>query len=199
VKANTKDSTRITYSQPVVITEGGDYGATVLDKKGKVISSWVWQRFAFNKATGKTISLRDQPSKNYPGSGAFTLVNGIITDKGLVQSSEWLGFLGKNMEATIDLGEATNIHSVTVNALDQNGSWIYLPKRVVVKVSRGDSTKDMEFIVDQIPPGTRRITVPVNTTAKSFTVIAENYGIIPLGQPGAGTPAWLFVDEIEVD
>ena len=27
---------------------------------------------------------------------------------------------------------------------------------------------------------------------------AVNFGLIPSGKPGAGNPAWLFVDEIEV-
>jgi hexosaminidase len=29
-------------------------------------------------------------------------------------------------------------------------------------------------------------------------VFAKNFGVIPSGNPGAGNPAWLFVDEIEV-
>ena len=74
--------------------------------------------------------MKDAPSKNYPGSGAFTLVNGIITEKGLNQSSEWFGFLGKDMDATIDLGKDMDVDSVIVNVLDQNGSWIYLPQSV---------------------------------------------------------------------
>ncbi|MBA3675333.1 MAG: hypothetical protein H0W75_10345 [Chitinophagaceae bacterium] len=38
-----------------------------------------------------------------------------------------------------------------------------------------------------------------NATAKFIKVSAKNYGIIPTGKPGEGTPAWLFADEIEVE
>ena len=47
----------------------------------------IFQTFVFNKATGKKITLKDQPAPNYPGSGAFTLVNGVITQKKLNQFS----------------------------------------------------------------------------------------------------------------
>ncbi len=39
------------------------------------------QKFSFNKATGKKITLAAQASKSYPGDGAFTLVNGVQTKR----------------------------------------------------------------------------------------------------------------------
>ena len=38
-----------------------------------------------------------------------------------------------------------------------------------------------------------------NTSARYVRVLAKNYGIIPAGAGGSGTPAWLFADEIEVE
>ena len=43
------------------------------------------------------------------------------------------------------------------------------------------------------------IQLPEPKTCRYVRVVAKNYGIIPSGKPGAGNPAWLFVDEIEVD
>ena len=37
-----------------------------------------------------------------------------------------------------------------------------------------------------------------NQTAKFVKIIIENAGIIPAGFPGAGSEAWLFVDEIGI-
>ena len=48
--------------------------------------------FQFNKATGKKITIETPPAAAYPGSGAFTLVDGIQNEKGLGRSSEILGF-----------------------------------------------------------------------------------------------------------
>jgi hexosaminidase len=37
----------------------------------------------------------------------------------------------------------------------------------------------------------------INT--RYLRILIKNFGKIPAGNPGAGTPAWLFVDEIEVN
>ena len=191
------------YTTPVLVTSDGEYGAALTRPDHTFLSNWAWQKFSFNKATGKKIILKDSPADNYPGSGAFTLVNGVITTEKLSQSSEWLGFLGKDLEATIDLGNKEIIHTITLNVLKQEGSWIYPPSSVDFLISDdGINFKSLGILKpgeDRSWPDDRRI---VKTTGKEsarfIKIIAKNYGIIPDGQAGAGTPAWLFADEIEV-
>ncbi len=60
------------YTQPLFINSSRTYGAAVSDKSHKIISSWIWKTFYFNKATGKKITLKSEPSPSHPGSGAFT-------------------------------------------------------------------------------------------------------------------------------
>ena len=93
------------------------------------------QQFSINKATGKKITLANQPSKNYPGDGAFTLVNGVQNEKGTAKSKEFLGFSGDDCIATIDLGKEENISFVKVHYLHQTGSWIYQPSSVIIFTS----------------------------------------------------------------
>ena len=190
------------YTQPLFINSPGTYGAAVADKSHKIISSWVWKTFSFNKATGKKITLNSEPSPDYPGTGAFTLVNGIISANGLAESSEWLGFPGKDLEADIDLGEPTKIKSVSLNVLDQHGSWIYLPKEIQVATSyNGENYSSIATLaIDEIKDqGKSKFTLPLNTTTRYIKVLAQNAGTIPFGAPGAGSPAWLFADEIEIN
>lgn len=172
-----------------------------LEENG-VKSSTITKNFFFNKATGKKITINNQPAPNYPGNGAFTLVDGIITTKGLSQSSDWLGFLGKDLDANIDFGVPTSIDSVSVNTLDQSGSWIYLPKEIDISVSEDGisytpiASKQVDSVKDR---KTRKFTVQVKTSTRYIKVVAKNIGTIPVGLPGAGSPAWLMVDEIEVN
>ena len=56
---------------------------------------------------------------NWLGSGAFTLVNGVITENKLTQSKEWVGFLGKDIEAIIDLGKEEKVNTIRLNVLKQ--------------------------------------------------------------------------------
>ena len=167
----------------------------------------IQQYFHFNKATGKPVKLATQPNVKYSNGGAFALVNGIITTRGMSQSSHFLGFLGTDMEAVIDLGEEQDIKNVTVNVFGQNESWIYLPSSVSAAIvsSPEPSSKSSErnFVVQTIdestPKSLRKVVLPVNGRGRYIKVTAKNYGIIPAGKPGAGTRAWTFVDEIEVD
>ena len=190
------------YSSPIFIKNsiGVQSHLEINGEKGKNIV----KNFSFNKATGKKITLTELPSASYPGGGAFTLVNGITTTKGLLESSEWLGFSGKDLEAIIDLGKVTDIKNVTVNTLEMNGSWIYLPKGVDIDISNDgkDYHKGASMISglqDNTGKDVRNIVMSVNAPARFLKIKVQNLGIIPDGLPGAGHTSWLFVDEIVVD
>jgi len=202
VKGRERNAT-YNYTAPLVITADGEYGAALTRKDHTFISNWVWQKFAFNKATGKKITLNTKPADNYPGSGAFTLVNGVVTTEKLSQSSEWLGFLGKDLEAIIDLGKIQPLSKIVLNVLRQEVSWIYPPSTVEFSTSTDGVTYVSNGILkpgtDGNWPDERKIEQQLNNvTARYVKVFAKNYGIIPDGQAGAGTPAWLFADEIQI-
>lgn len=193
------------YSAPVVINQNTIINAWAIT--GNTMSNKVSQYFKFNKATGKKVTLVTQASKNYPGDGAFTLVNGVQNEKALARSSEFLGFNGTDLNATIDLGSEMDVSKVTVHVLEQNGSWIYLPSQIeVIFIPNVDYTdadlKNFPSTKRPIDPiaekGTKTIAVENNQKCRYVKVLVKNYGIIPTGNAGAGNPAWLFVDEIEV-
>jgi hexosaminidase len=172
------------------------------------ISAWakngnpVTQAFHFSKSTGRPVTISKQPAKNYPGDGAFTLVNGVINNKGLGRSREFLGFEGSDCEVVIDLQSEQNINEVIVHSLAQGGSWVYPPSKVVVSYS--NDGVNFELVPDQKMlsrfPEDRTIEVKFNTSLKAryVKVLVQNFGVIPEGMTGAGHGAWLFVDEIEV-
>ncbi len=191
----------IPYTDPILINKtGGTFFAMQKNSTG------FSQKFSFNKATGKKITLATPASQKYPADGAFTLVNGVQNEKGMLKSSEFLGFNGTDLDATIDLGKEMDVSKVTVHVLKQTGSWIYLPAQVeVTYIPFIDTT-----IITKHPP-LETITININQDddlnkieikkekiCRYIQVRAKNYGIIPSGKPGAGNPAWLFVDEIEV-
>ena len=82
-------------------------------------------------------------------------------------------------------------------------SWIYPPSEVALWVSDdGVNFKEIETqrnlpIADE---GTQRVLFKVkNLQAKFIKIVAKHYGTIPKGYEGAGSPAWLFVDEVVVE
>jgi hexosaminidase len=192
-------SNDLPYETPVKVQQSQTYSAR-LYKNEKIVSA-VGQSFHFNLATGKKITLLNEPHKSYPGIGAFTLVDGVQNEKGLAKSSEFLGFLGKDLDAVIDLGKQLEIRLVKLYLLEQKGSWIYPPSNFEVYTS--DDGINFKIIENADAPKAIGITKslewgfsPLKT--RYIKVIAKNFGIIPSGNPGAGNPAWLFADEIEV-
>ncbi len=157
--------------------------------------------FIVSRSTGKNITLKAPPHEDYPGKGAFTLVDGIRGDTTRF-GQDWLGWWGKNLDATIDLGALEAVSHIAVGFFDGEGSWIYLPKRV--EIFAGPDTLGMKSIRtidgDEIRKGGRMLSVSFEKIeARYVRVVAENVGKIPGGKPGAGNDAWLFADEIVVE
>jgi len=182
-----------TYTGPVLLQSNTWTSAEI--PQGSRITRF----FSFNKLTGKKIRLLTPPASGYQGNGgAFGLVNGLSAgDKG-INSTEWLGWSGKDLNATIDLGSPQDVHSVTVSTLSQEGSWIYLPASVEVAVSAdGTDWKTLPATTDKQGTTEVKITLAFDTQHVQYVrVVAKNYGTIPDGKAGAGNPAWLFVDEL---
>jgi hexosaminidase len=158
--------------------------------------------FSFNKATGKKITIKKAPTQQYPGQGgAFGLVNGIWSNKGL-SHPDWLGWVGDDIEAVIDLGKQEKISQVKMHTLDQNGSWVYLPAYVEVFTSNDGKNyksqgKTRDFITDTLTMGFMTVNLKPLIT-RFVKVVAKNYGLIPEGKPGGGNKAWIFADEIQI-
>ena len=188
----------IRYGGAITIDRSGTYGAMVTDKHKRIAPRWIWQSFNCNKATGKKISLASEPNKSYSMGGAFTLVDAVQNSLGMVRSSQFLGFNGRDMEAVIDLGKKTRLKEIILHAFEQTGSWIYRPKEVIFLHSPDGRifTPFTEFITIT---GSKNLQyrLQVATKTRFIKIIARNPGMIADGLPGAGHNAWIFFDEIE--
>jgi hexosaminidase len=187
----------ISYTTPVNVLETGDYNAWTVEN-GKM-QDIIQQRFHFNKATGKKISLVFLPSSKYPGDGAFTLVNGVQNERGLARSNEFIGFEGTNCDATIDLGTETSISSVKVHVLQLKASWIWFPSGVTISSSTDGTYASPIDSYTTYDSNTVVCNFKQAVTTRYLKVSINNFGTIPEGNAGAGNKAWLFVDEIEVE
>ncbi len=187
------------YTSPVAINKSGIFGAACTDDNNKLISSWVWQQFRINKASGKKISLKQAPDKAYSFGGAFSLVDGIQNEKGMSKSIQFLGFRGEDLDATIDLGKADSVITVLLHCFEQPESWIYAPSSVEVWFGSDENNfVKGETYTLQKTVGHLTYTFNFSGSARYIRIKAANFGLIPPEKPGAGNKAWLFSDEIEV-
>jgi len=191
---------KLKYNAPVIIKKSCTLKAAYFESGIKQGNTFT-QDYTINKATGKTISLEKLPKKRYSVGGAFSLVDGV---RGILPWSgrDWLGFLGEDLNATIELKDAVKISKVTVGVLNAELSWIYLPKEIEILVSddgvKFESVKKVDW--DYIKNYERNVKVSFDIVkAKYVKVIAKNFGKIPQGKPGEGEDSWLFVDEISIE
>jgi len=195
------NQTALPYKSPLRIDKSENY-VGILFINNKVVSS-IHEMFLINKATGKKISLTTEPAKNWPGNGgAFGLVNGVVSDKD-IGSSEWLGWQGNDMEATIDLGNPQSISKINCHLLESKDNWIHLPAYVEAFTSADGNHFTSVGKISQYTATTMGMydaTITISPVkARYAKIIAKNSGNIPDGDNGAGNPSWLFADEIKID
>ena len=191
------------YTEPVSITETADFQAVVIRPEGK--SKVVNKKISFNKATYCPIELTFQPSEKYKFGGAITLVDGMKGNDSYATRA-WLGFVGGNVEAIIDLGQESEIKQVATNAIVDMSAWIMGSTGLVVSIS-DDNKEFREVAAKDIPAETNidkkgvenyEITFdPVK--ARYVKVVIKRSPALPKGHAGEGKAAYMFIDEIEVD
>jgi hypothetical protein len=154
-------------------------------------------------AIGKPIELAHAPAAQYAADGPASLLDGRVGNND--HTTEWLGFHGHDLEATIDLGAATQVDTVAVRCLKQRALGIFLPEAITVEASAdGNTFRPAATLAPAASaagggPGIESFATAVGQPARFIRVRLKNLGPLPAGHPAAGQPAWLFVDEILVN
>lgn len=186
----------------VVITKDGSVRAAAFSSKGEQLGKVLTKYFYINKATGRKYTLVNQP-KNYTGGETYGLTNGVKGEE--ANSATWVGFEGKDLDITIDLGQAMEVGKVSFAFMGASASWIMLPTEVEVFVSEDGknftSVKKIQMAATaEQGRSVQQLGVAVEAKkARYVRVFAKNYGKLPAHHQGSGNPAWLFVDEISVE
>lgn len=187
------------YTGPVLVSE--DAKVVALYYKDKKLVDSLSFNIRVNKATGRPITVSPLPSPSYPGNGPFTLVDGIINDKG-ARNRESIGFQS-DVEAVIDLGDAQSISSLMVHTLQSGGSYIYPPKSIEVFASQDGTT--FEPLATGVPVtsnGNPKAVAKLEfkpTTARYVRLKLNQLPAVPAGARGEGEKTWMFLDEIQVN
>ncbi|MDR1706563.1 MAG: family 20 glycosylhydrolase [Prevotella sp.] len=192
------------YIQPVEIKETTKIRAIAI--RGNDKSKEYTNQFDFNKATLKNVELVSVPHKNYTANGAVTLVNGTRGGNSYA-NGEWLGFVGKNFEAIVDMETITDISKVSIGTFMGIGAWIFGVTDYTISVSN-DGTDYKQVFSQQYPVreenDPRDITVDVKAefpteTARYVKIVAKPTNSMPDWHAGKGKGAFIFIDEIIIE
>ena len=203
---STPDRTSPRYNTPFTIVSGVTLKAiAVQDDATSPVMSVAFRRLA----DYPTITLSTAYAPQYAAAGPDALIDGLRGNNSF-KTGRWQGYLGKDLEVTLDFGEARDIRYVAMGLLQDTGSWIFYPRAISLAVSQDGKTFE-DLMTGGVVPGTANtgqmmpastrdyeFNLPLVPRARYIRLRVEHYGKLPAWHPGAGNDAWFFADEIIV-
>jgi predicted alpha-1,2-mannosidase len=188
--------------QPINLT--GTYTIKAIAVAPGKDTSFTVEGTFYRVATDKKITIASKVNSQYTAGGPEGLIDGIRGAENF-RLGGWQGYQDQDFEAVVDLGKEKPIKLLSAGFLQDAGSWIMMPTVVEFYTSNDDITyyltaKVANTVADTVMTSTiQDLSASVNTTARYVKVVARNYGALPKWHLGAGFPAFIFVDEIEVE
>ena len=184
------------YSQPIPIAETTVFKAAVFHNEAPHVVHT--DTIIFHKAIRKPVTYLPPYSKSYQGQGNGTLTNVVRGTKNF-HDKQWLAWLVDSASVVIDLEEITDIKKVSVGAMENQGSGIYFPTKIVLYVSNDGKKYEK---IDEIhrPYAANGFAILKNFTFEFEQINARfvKLDIQNLGHPPTGGDSWLFIDEVQV-
>ena len=151
-----------------------------------------------------TIRLVNKYSAKYTGGRDYALIDGVLGSKDF-HGGHWQGFQKDDLIAIVDLGKPTKIKRVSIRFLENQGSWIFFPKKVEFYTAgkNGVFRKLKESYSFPVKPRNevriKRLFANVGKEIRFIKIKAENVGLCPKWHWGYGGGAWIFSDEIIIE
>jgi len=189
------------YSQPLLLKQ-----ATTL--RAAALCDGKWSRIAdaaYHLIDAKRAVHLDHPfSDQYQAGGNKALIDHLRGGDNF-RTGVWQGYHGVDLVATIDLGARQRINRLAGSFLQDQASWIFMPKEVTFFVSDdGKQFRKVGTVTHNVPDNEedavlREMEVRPRCEARYVKMAAKNLGVCPPWHPGAGQPAWIFCDEFIIE
>jgi predicted alpha-1,2-mannosidase len=189
------------YQNPIVLQDDAVLSVYAQDSQGKR-SSEVTTKFLKIDPL-RTITPKTPFANQYSAGGPYALIDGYFGSNDF-RTGTWQGYQGVDIDVIVDLGRVQTVNEVSINFLEDQRSWIFLPTEVELAVGLDEQTKTIDKI--ELPEITPRkesmqktITFSLDGSLQRYIHLkAKNYGTLPPWHLGYGGEAWLFADEITI-
>ena len=159
-----------------------------------------------SKATMAEVKYNVEPDAKYPGLSPRELTNG-LQGSVIFNSGRWVGYVGKDLDLTLDLGEVKPIRLISVRTLISAAQWIMPHRGLYVWVSTdGKNFEDIyDLPADPMPANkpdyidTDNVLLPMPKDARYVRIKMLSEKSMPAWHPHTGKPGWLFVDEVTIE
>lgn len=188
------------YEGPLTLDDTTHLRFVAVD--GDRVSTVMHSRF-YEIPNDWSVDVASTPNSQYTAGGPDALIDGRHGAEDW-RTGLWQGYQDQDFVATVDLGSVLSLDRLGVSLLQDMRSWIWMPSEVRFAVSTngtdfvelGAVGHDVPDDVDQVVRET--LWIDAVTEARFVRVHAVNYGVCPSWHPGSGSPAFIFVDEIEI-
>lgn len=115
-------------------------------------------------------------------------------------SGQWIGQEGKDLEFIIDLGTIKTLNEISIEYMSSNGNWIFNPQ--LFEVSFSNDGEHFDALKSSVTPTKLKgnsidiLNLKINQKNRFIKINIKGIGACPDDHPGAGNPAWFFIDEI---
>jgi predicted alpha-1,2-mannosidase len=192
------------YNSPIKISEPTTL--SIYSEKNKTKSATVTTQF-YKIDPNLSIQLETTYANQYNAGGHDALIDGIFGTKDF-RTGTWQGYWNEDVIAIVDLGKITPFEEVSINFLEDQRSWIFLPNSVECLYSvNGKDFKSINNIpINNLVPSenskieTISFEIPSHYKIRYIKIIAKKLGELPewhLGHPHDGR-SWIFIDEISI-
>ena len=193
------------YRGPVTIKSSTVVKARTF-KKGATTSFTSTQVYNYDYISSITYAKKPNTPYNYKAESAlFDGECGTVNDL----SRGWIGFSGSDFEAVLELGKSIELDQVVLRFAHVPETWVFAPKEVDVYTSADGVNFDRHYVAtipynpaDVEMNSTQLQTVRVNVAqagVKYVKIVARNIGKTPKWHKAKGLPAWIMVDEIQLN
>jgi len=146
-------------------------------------------------ALDRPVALAGEPTR---GPGSPSLVDGLQQEGEELEDACWLAFHATDLDAAVDLGRPTKIHTLAAHFLQQKRLGIFLPSQVEFAVSDdGKSFRTVATLAHDVPKS--EAGPLMRTIAADNLDFTTRYVRVRAHKTGAVGRDWLFVDEILVN
>ena len=155
-------------------------------------------------AAGRTVKIQNKYNSQYEAGGDIALID-FQRGSNNFRVGTWQGYHGVDLIATVDLSEVQDINRLAGSFLQDQKSWIFMPKQVEFFVSEdGKNFKSVGVMNNTISqeveePVLHEFSIDKKLSARYIKMVAKKIDACPDWHVGAGEPGWIFCDEIVIE
>jgi len=192
------------YATPLIVKDSMTlHTAAYIDDQR--VSDLYSRNFYLHRGVGLPYSLTREPGGTYNLNPETTLTDGV---RGTLDFHDglWLGFWEKDVNIHFQVPRGEAISSVQLGFMQSNPSWIFVPeyvkltikprglfKRKIIIKNNLETHQDVLYALEDL-----LFKIPKSVEVRSMNIKVKNPGRCPSWHPAAGSPTWVFIDEITI-